>query len=127
MRIILNGVEAPVLPGVSVGVQRGSEIVDKVPADGSPVTWQFDATFARGELRGPYVHGKPGDRFFYLSWSAEGTGRFRRAKLMLDALDPAALEGAGIVEATFPLVLPDGSPLCAAVRPPLISWSVSSQ
>nr|WP_246199494.1 DUF5990 family protein [Actinomadura syzygii] len=66
----------------------------------------------------------------YLSWGAvDGTGAFtmfRRAKLVLDAVDSAALHAArghGRLIARLGLTDADGGPLCAAIRPPLIDWS----
>lgn len=125
MRILLVGVDCPLLPGVTVGVQRGPDVVQEFPADGSPVMWRLDAQRAGTEIRGPYVHGRVGGRFLYLSWQRQGTGMFRRAKLMLDVLTPDLLTRAedGALTARVDLAMPDGSPLCAAVRPPHIEWS----
>ena len=78
-------------------------------------------------LRGPYVHGRGEARFLYLSWQRSGEG-FRRAKLMLDAVPDEVLTAAsqsGTLTARFRLTMPDGSPVCAAVRPPAIEWSAS--
>jgi hypothetical protein len=50
---------------------------------------------------------------------------FRRAKLMLDAVPTDVLQKAlehGL-RANVRLTMADGSPLCAAVRPPAIAWS----
>lgn len=125
MRIVVTGVDCPLLPGVTVGVQRGTEVVQSFPADGSVLTWELDARLVGVELRGPFVHGRPGDRFLYLSWHQEGVGRFRRAKLMLDAVPAELLQRAeaGHLAARVGLVMPNGSPVCAAVRPPRIEWS----
>jgi hypothetical protein len=88
------------------------------------VTWQLDAQHIGMDVRGPYVHGRPGGRFLYLSWQRQGSGMFRRAKLMLDGLTPDLLARAvqGGLTASVGLAMPDGSPLCAAVRPPHITW-----
>jgi hypothetical protein len=48
---------------------------------------------------------------------------FRRAKLMLEHLDPTVLEG-HTVEARLGLTDAKGHPRCAAVRPPDITWTV---
>ena len=123
MRVEIVGVGCPVLPGVSVGVQRGAVVVDEYAADGAPIRWTLEAPVKGAELRGPYVHGRPGARFLYLSWQREPGGMFRRAKLMLDAVPADVLAaGPGLV-ATVGLAMPDGSPLCAAVRPPQITWA----
>jgi uncharacterized protein DUF5990 len=79
------------------------------------------------DVRGPFVHGRPGARFLYLSWDgagADGTrAMFRRAKLMLDPAVLAEASGATLV-ADVNLTMADGTPLCAAVRPPAVAWSV---
>ena len=125
MLIVLTGVGCPVLPGVTVGLQRGKDVVQEFPADGLPVTWKLEAQRRETDLRGPYVHGRSGGRFLYLSWQRHGSGMFRRAKLMLDVLGPELLDRGeqGSLTARVNLAMPDGSPLCAAVRPPLIEWS----
>ena len=122
-RIELVGFDCPKLPDVSVGVQRGSAVVDVQAADGHDLRWAFEVQVADGpDMRGPYVHGRPGARFLYLSWSHSGV-MFRRAKLMLDAVPDELLTDPAGVRARFRLTMPDGSPLCAAVRPPDIEWS----
>jgi hypothetical protein len=127
VRIELLGVDCPVLPGVTVGIQRGTEVVDQHAADGTDLRWHLEARLVDGSgLRGPYVHGRPGGRFLYLSWLRGPEGMFRRAKLMLDAVPDdvlAAAADAGLM-GRVRLQMPDGSPLCAAVRPPAIGWSV---
>jgi Family of unknown function (DUF5990) len=125
VRVEVIGTDCPVLPGVTVGVQRRSEVVDEQPADGGRRTWAFDVEVEDGDFRGPYVHGRRGGRFVHLSWQAAGSGRFRRAKLMLDAIPAHILREAldqGL-RAEVSLTMPDGSPLCAAARPPAVAWS----
>lgn len=123
------------MPGITVGVQRGRDVVDEHAADGADITWRFEAQFLPGpDLRGPYVHGRPGARFFYLSWNrptvygswARPTGgMFRRAKLMIDAIPANVLIAAedAALRGRFGLSMADGSPLCAAVRPPAVEWT----
>ncbi len=53
---------------------------------------------------------------------------FRRAKLMLEAVDPAVLDAAsrsGRLTGRLGLTDARGDPLCAAVRPPLVAWSAA--
>jgi hypothetical protein len=123
----------------SVGVQRGREVAliqDRATATGH---WAVDADLVERpdgsvDLRGPWMQGRPGDRFVYLSWGlVSGTGAFamvRRAKLMLDAVDPeqlrAAASGEQALIATLSLTGADGTPVCAAVRPPAVSWTVGA-
>ena len=137
MRIEIRGRD---LPGrdccghtaVVVGVQRGREVVDLRSADADEIVWAFDATDVTGrdgapDVRGPFVHGRPGGRFLYLSWGGVGPDghpeMFRRAKLMLDPALLAAAAGATLV-GEVGLTMANGTPLCAAVRPPVITWTV---
>ncbi|MEU9127935.1 DUF5990 family protein [Kitasatospora sp. NPDC048540] len=130
----------PGFPGASdihVGVQRKdrpAELLGLLPADAPSAVWTLDCTAVPGPdgiaLRGPYLQNRLGGRFVYLSWlAADGAGglaMFRRAKLMLDAVTPATLAAAvegGRLTARLGLTDSAGLPLCAAVRPPLISWS----
>ncbi|MDQ6669783.1 MAG: DUF5990 family protein [Chloroflexota bacterium] len=60
MRIEVLGVDCPVLSGVTVGVQRGSEVLDEHPADGTTIRWQLEARLVgHHDLRGPYARGAP--------------------------------------------------------------------
>jgi hypothetical protein len=129
VQIELIATGCPVLPGVTVGVQRGTGVVDQHPADGAEIRWSLEARLDRGHLRGPYVHGRPGARFLYLSWADGGGVMFRRAKLMLDEVPADVLVGAdgSHLVGRLSLSMPDGSPLCAAVRPPVIQWSAGTE
>lgn len=127
---------------VHVGIQRGrtpgggrpADIVDLVPGDAERARWELvvDVTDG-GDLRGPHVQGRLGDRFLYLSWidvARDGTvSMFRRAKLMLaavpgDVLAAAARPGWRLV-GDLSLCDRAGEPVCAAVRPPVIDWSAA--
>jgi hypothetical protein len=118
---------------IHVGVQRKAEVVDIFPADVAEAVWEFEMAHDNGDFRGPYVQGRKGDRFFYLSWGSvggDGTfAMFRRAKLMLAAIDGQVIEDAARpghrLEATLGLTGGDGGPRCAALRPPAISWSAA--
>jgi hypothetical protein len=153
MRIRIEGVD---LPGsacgpspqrpeghfnIHVGVQRRgkpAELLGVVPGDSPAVTWTLDATATAApdggtDLKGPYIQGPPGGRFIYLNWGtvdAPGTfTMFRRAKLRLDAVDPAVLRSAadrGCLVARVTLTDPKGNPTCASVAPPYIEWSAAS-
>ena len=86
----------------------------------------------RVDFRGPYVHGKPGERFLYLSWGRIGAdgafAMFRRAKLHLatipDELLRDALAHDAPLEASVRLTDGRGGPICASVRPPALRWRV---
>lgn len=122
---------------VRVGVQRRAkpgELLDLQPGDAEVVRWAFDAELRRGgagwDLLGPYVQGGPGGRFIYLSWgeidAQGGFAMFRRAKLMIEDIDPAVLddaEASGVLAARLPMRDAVGRPICARVRPPTVRWS----
>jgi Family of unknown function (DUF5990) len=124
---------------IHVGVQRRDrpgELLGLHPGDAAAATWELPATAIPGpagtDLRGPYIQGRPGGRFIYLSWgTVDEAGTFtlfRRAKLWLDAVDPATLDAArrsGQLTARLPLTDARGNPVCAAVRPPRITWSAA--
>jgi hypothetical protein len=118
---------------VHIGVQRGDEVVQVQPAGGPSVKFTFGIVLREVEgggidFRSPFVHGKPGDRFFYLCWGEVGEdgsfSGFGRVKLMLAAV-PAGLITAktGSLEGYLSLTNDKGAPVFAAVRPPQISWS----
>jgi hypothetical protein len=118
---------------VHVGVQRRAEAVDLVPGDAAEAAWDFSIEAVDHDFRGPYVHGKKGDRFLYLSWGAVDPGgqyaMFRRAKLMLGAIDRATIADASgpnrRLVGTLGLTDGKGGPRCAAVRPPMIDWTAA--
>jgi Family of unknown function (DUF5990) len=135
MQIIVEGRDLPGLDDVLVGVQVGKDVVDVVSAAASTARWTVDVKVVPTDegpldVRGRAVHGRRGDRFLYLAWGTRsgphGFAMFRRAKLMLDAVDQetlvAAVAGGGLV-ASLSLTATDGSPVCAAIRPPAIAWS----
>lgn len=107
---------------VHVGVQRRGkpgELLDVVPGDASSARWCVEAHRKGDELKGPYIEGRPGDRFIYLSWvdiDEAGTATmFRRAKLMLDAVTPellTAAERTGVLTARLGLTDDKGGPRC---------------
>jgi hypothetical protein len=138
VRIVVEATDLPRRDGVLVGVQVGKDVVDIVAATVSSARWAVDVDVVPTpdgglDVRGRAVHGRRGDRFLYLSWGTRSAGdaftMFRRAKLMLDAVDPETLQAAdrdGTLLASLRLTAPDGSPRCAAVRPPDITWSAPS-
>ena len=124
---------------VHVGVQRRKDVVDLVPGDAPDAEWNLtvDTVTKDGALdqRGPFVHGKRGDRFLYLSWGtvddADHFEMFRRAKLMFGAVPDELLRTAQVpgrrLVGTVRMQHDDGMPRCAAVRPPVIEWTVDGE
>lgn len=119
------------LHNLHVGTQVGREPTDLVRADAPSAEWTVEVTRVDGDWRGKAVQGKKGDRFLYLTWGdvkADGTfAMFRRAKLMLDRIDPALVkraETSGELVVDIQLTDEHGCPRCARVDPPALEWSV---
>ena len=123
------------MENVHVGVQLRREPADLVRADAAEAHWDVDVDVVSAagavDFRGPAVQGKRGDRFVYLTWGDVGPNHefemFRRAKLMLDRVDPDLIVRAvraGRLAATVDLTDEHGGPRCARVDPPAIAWSV---
>ncbi len=116
----------------------GQHVISLVRGDAGSASWDIDLDVvdvdAGPDFRGPYAQGKRGDRFVYLSWGDVGSDgsfeMFRRVKLMLGAIDDATLRDArrsGRLSGALELTGTDGTPLCAAVRPPRITWAASTR
>lgn len=123
------------MDNVHVGVQIRRDPAHLVPADEPETLWEVDVdviqTSRALDFRGPAVQGKRGDRFIYLTWGnvgpENGFEMFRRAKLMLDRVEPELMESAaevGFLRAVVDLTGDDGGPRCARVDPPAVQWSV---
>ena len=124
------------LGNVHVGVQRKAEVVDRVPAAAPNASWSFEVTGREVDglldVGGPFVHGRPGARFLYLSWGAVGAdgafAMFRRAKLLFGDVPGevlrAAFAGEGVLVGRLGLTDEQGGPRCARVRPPDIVWTL---
>lgn len=128
VRIVIEGRD---LPGrtfgdhtdVHVALQVRQDPEGPVPGDAASARWETEVRVVDGDVRGPAVHGRRGERFLYLTWgspSPDGWGMFRRAKLML----PAAPDVAETLVARLALTDEKGGPLCARVVPPAIEWVV---
>ena len=137
-------VEGTNLPGrtfceqqhVHVGVQCRSEPVDLVVGDSAEAIFEFEVDILPADddawdFRGPYVHGKRGERFIYLTWGDRPPGgdfaMFRRAKLHLSCLDPALIGAAAApgqtLVARLGLTDAKAGPRCASLRPPDVAWT----
>jgi hypothetical protein len=123
--------------GIHVGVQRGSEVVKLVTGDAADAIFDIDVELVETDegapdFRGPYVHGRRGERFIYLVWGevdAEGVfTMFRRVKLPLSPLAAppvhTRVKDCRQFEAYLELTDPRGRPLAATVRPPWVSWRI---
>lgn len=140
VRLVIVGTDLPGRqhPGgheaadVAVGVQRGGEPEQVVPADVVVARFALGLrvreTAAGVDLGGPYVHGRRGDRFAYVTWgdvSGGGFAMFRRAKITLDPAHPVlgmALRDGGAVTVRLGLTDACGQPLCARVPADRLDW-----
>ena len=124
--------------GIHVGVQKGSEVVGLVTGDAADAVFDIDLevvadTEGVPDFRGPYVQGRRGERFVYLSWGEvddEGTfAMFRRLKLHLAPLieqsTPERVLAAKRIQAVLELTDTRGRPLAASVRPPWVTWRIN--
>jgi hypothetical protein len=114
---------------VHVGVQVGNHPTDLVPGDAPSATWTVDVDVvdsgAGTDFSGPAVQGPRGERFVYLTWGTYDGSSFemiRRAKVML--ADSGISPRTSAAVATVDLTDADGTPRCARLRPPAISWEV---
>jgi len=99
-----------------------------LPAGKDALAWTTLVTVKTGadghpDFAGPAVHGKKGERFFYLSWSSDRFGHremFRRLKVQLRDLTAAQIAKAVKADATLVArvhaVAKDGGPACASVK-----------
>lgn len=110
-------------------VQIRRDVEQVTPLAGS--TMELTATFdvVEGDpvdFRGPYVQGRRGERFVYISWGlgadADEFHMYRRAKVMLGEI-PVPLLGGDAIVATIAGTSADGGPVCARVRPEHVEWS----
>ena len=105
-------------PGVDIGLQMGKgtgyRTVQTQRTNGGDLTFEFTTP---AKLGGPFVQGKPGERFVYLDIGTAagqvGSVWTRRLKIPLTSIP----EGAQIVETHVPGKAKDGGPNCATVKP----------
>lgn len=134
LRVVLD----PLPPGVgttlSVGLQSGRDGLVRGRVDGGALVVEATAQVKPGrdgrpDFAGPCVHGRPGERFLYVTW---GHGAelgihhgFRRLKLYLGPLVRAYWDQPGVAWTDLATgclavrvsgVLPDGTPNCGTAR-----------
>ena len=118
---------------IHVGTQRGKDPDQLVSADAAQAVFEIPvetvtASDGSPDFKGPYVQGRRGERFIYLTWGELPPGgeftMFRRAKFYLADLPEEALAG-GAAETGLGLTDGQGMPLCAGIRPPRITWTYS--
>lgn len=126
----------PVKANVHLGIQRGKTVIDVVPADEERITFAAEFRVARKpdgkpNFLGPYAHGTPADRFFYLSWGDKQPGgelvMFRRLKVRLGHLTwtqiDRSIETGKPITVTLRLTDERGGPLCATPPASHVKWT----
>jgi hypothetical protein len=121
---------------ISVGLvqKAGCGPAEPISADARGAEWETEIQVRDQDglpaFRGPAVNGPQRERFLYLTWIGRkgraAPAMFRRAKLRLDAVPAGVLAKSlesGVLVGTLDLTAADGTPLCASVRPPAITWS----
>ena len=105
--------------GVDYALQKsrgnGYEMVQKQRSAGGDLAFEFSAPW-KGGPGGPFVQGKPGERFVYLDIGT-AAGQVdscwtRRLKIPL-----TGISGVGSYETRVPGTGKDGGPSCASVKP----------
>ena len=120
---------------VYLGIQRGTDVIEQVPADRRRVV--FHPEFRIGKrpdgspnFLGPFGQGRPADRFFYLSWGVkrepEQFAMFRRLKIRVTHLAWPQIDRA--LDLDEPIVVrlkltdDDGGPACGTPDDSRIKW-----
>ncbi len=135
MRITIIGLG---LPGrsadghanVHVALQVGSVPEDPVAGDAEEATWTTEVRRIDGDVRGPAVHGRRGERFLYLTWgdpAGDSWRTFKRTKLMLDPMVDELPVDTDSLNVTVDLTDERGIPRSGRLKPPVIRWSASPE
>lgn len=122
-------------PGLLVVPGRPWRVAEPVPGDAPSARWEVPVTLRRDsdgfDFGGPFVSGGRANRNLGLAWGdapGDGTLRlFRGAGLRLVDVDPALIERAmrpgWRLVAHVRLTDANGNPVCASLRPPVLTWS----
>lgn len=122
---------------VYLGIQKGNEVIEAVPADRKQVTFRPTFKIARQpdgspNFLGPFAKGTPQERFFYLSWGVmDKKGEFemfRRAKIHLNHLTweqvCVALSADRPLKVVINMTGKKGDPVCASIRKDSADWQL---
>jgi hypothetical protein len=121
--------DAPGREPVHLGIQKGNEVIEAVPADQKQVI--FRPTFrvdkqpdGSPNFLGAFAKGTPQERFFYLSWGVvDKKGQFemfRRAKIHLNHLTweqvQSSVSNNKPLKVVIDMTAQKGDPLCGSIR-----------
>lgn len=126
MHLRIVATDVPDLADLSVGMQKRQDVVEEHPAVGTDIEWSIDGQVVDGEPKGPWIHGKKGDRFLYLVYvrTADGgaTTREARAKLLFrDAPNDLIEDGVDVI-VTVSIAHEKYDYASGSIRPPQIRW-----
>jgi hypothetical protein len=130
----LPGVQVGERTAVRLGIQKRQEVIEDVAADVeeaiffAPIRVEFKDTDV-ADFYGPFVHGKPGERFLYLCWG-ERNGKqwegFSRAKLQLLPIPHTLLfrasDNNSPLEVSLTMTDEKGKIICATIKEKQLFW-----
>ena len=126
--------DEPIWLGVQKGQAAKAVIEQRTPGDANRANFTATFTIARKgkalDFKGPYAQGKPGERFFYLSWNYMKPGgtleMFSRLKIPLSAIPihkvESALKSGKALHGELSLTDEKGNPLCATAKASHLKW-----
>jgi len=132
--VAISVIAMPSARRLVVGVQRNQDVEQMSKTSGETVDFSILIDLIDTpdgiDFRGPYVHGRKGERFLYVCWgSIESDGEFQRiarTKLMLGDVETELLDSAksgSTLEATVVATDDRGQLRTGRVRPPAVTWT----
>lgn len=133
--IELPGREIDGRSNVSLGIQKGKQVIEDQAADAAEIVFECplrvekNSESGKPNFLGPYAQGTPKERFIYLCWGERKAGAwdgFGRVKVHLKEITWSAVEqaltAAKPLEATVKLTNSKGQPIYASVGKEYITW-----
>jgi hypothetical protein len=129
--------ELLIYKNIHLGIQRGEEVINAVPANRKQVVFEPEFRVAplpdgKTNFLGPYAKGTQTERFFYLSWVVKNEQgnltSFRRAKIHLSHLlwskVEEAINSGRQLSVTLSMTDKKGGPRCASFKGEGIHWQI---
>jgi hypothetical protein len=138
IQLTLQPLPAVAAGQLQFGVQRGKTVVkvQEMSPELTQLTVTLEATAVLQsdnsfDWKGPYVHGRPGERFLYLNWGwqqADGWQGMRRAKIPLGLIPSELVKTAvaqnSLLHGTLDGIARDGGPVAASVKS--VAWHIQT-
>ena len=122
---------------VSLGIQKGDDLLEPSPANLERIVFRPDFRVRRhadgsANFLGPFAHGPRSERFIYLVWAimngSTPVAGLGRVKIHLNHIKWADVESAASrkkpLKATLELTNAKGKPVFASVRPDAAKWEL---